>query len=128
MFRIVVIEDDPIMRKMLHKTLTPEGYECIMAPNAGLGIKFCQDNKPDLILLDVHLPDDNGIEVCKKLKADPGLRHIPILIMTGEASAVDKRIEGLEAGADDYILKPLSPKELISRLRGIIRAATKPTL
>lgn len=127
MYRIVIIEDDPIMRKLLSKELTPDGYECIMAPNAAAGLKACREDRPDMVLLDVHLPDHNGLDVCRNLKSDPALRHIPVLIITGEASAVDKRIEGLEAGADDYILKPFSPKELARRIRNIMRAGTKPS-
>ncbi len=127
MYRIVVIEDDQVMRKLLHKTLTSEGYECILTPNAAAGCKAVALEKPDLILLDVHLPDDNGIEVCRKLKSDEKLRHIPVLILTGEAYSVENRIDGLEAGADDYIIKPFSPKELVSRLKGILKASTKPS-
>lgn len=127
MYRIVVIEDDPTMRQLLSKRLAPEGFECVMTANATSGLKAVHDQKPDIILLDVHLPDRNGIEVCKTLKADPELRHIPVLIFTGESSGVDKKIEGLDAGADDYILKPFSPAELLKRLKNIVHAGIKPT-
>ena len=128
LYKILAIEDDMVMRKLLHKTMTSEGFECSLAATAAAGISACAQEKPDLVLLDVHLPDDNGIEGCRKLKADEQLRHIPVLILTGEAFTVENRIEGLEAGADDYILKPFSPKELISRIRGILKASTKPSI
>ena len=127
MYRILVIEDDSILRRLLANTLTPEGYEVIQAFNASLGLDACRREKPDLIVLDVNLPDGDGIDVCRKIKDDPAIRHIPILIMTGEATQVEKRMEGLEAGADDYILKPFSPKELLSRLRNVLKAAAGPT-
>lgn len=126
MYTVLIIEDDHIMRKMLSRTLTPE-YECIQTANASAGLKACAKEKPDLILLDVHLPDGNGLEVCREIKADASLRHIPIIILTGEASSIENRVEGLESGADDYILKPFSSKELMSRLKGILKTGTQPT-
>ncbi len=127
MYRILIVEDDPIMRKLLHKTLTPEGYECIMAANASAGMEACVRDRPDLLMLDVCLPDYNGIDLCRKIKADPSIRHIPVILITGEASEVERRMEGLEAGADDYILKPFKSKELLSRMKRIIKSAAKPT-
>lgn len=127
MYRIVVIEDDPIMRSLLSKRLKPEGYDCVLTHNAAAGLKACRSERPDAVLLDVHLPDENGIEVCRTLKKDPALRHIPVLIITGEAAGVEKKIEGLEAGADDYILKPFSTAELLKRLRNIVHTGTRPT-
>ncbi|MBI5244327.1 MAG: response regulator transcription factor [Elusimicrobia bacterium] len=115
------------MRKLLFKTLTPENYECILAHNAALGLQACRKEKPDLIILDVNLPDGNGIELCRKIKDDMAIRHIPILIMTGEAVQVENRTAGLEAGADDYILKPFDSAELLLRLKNLIRASSKPT-
>ena len=127
MYRIVIIEDDPTMRHLLSKKLAPEGFECHMAANGTLGLKACREQKPDIVLMDVHLPDHNGIELCKTIKSDPTLRHIPVLIFTGESSGVDKKIEGLDAGADDYILKPFSPAELLARLKKLVRAGIRPT-
>lgn len=127
MYRIVIIEDDPTIRQLLSKKLSPEGFDCVLMANATSGLKACRDHKPDVVLLDVHLPDQNGIEVCKTLKADPELRHIPVLIVTGESRGVEKKIEGLDAGADDYILKPFSPAELLRRLQNIVRSGIKPT-
>jgi len=127
MYRIVVVEDDSVMRRVLQQTLAAEGYECLLAFDAASGCATIAREKPDLVLLDVHLPDENGIEVCRKLKADEKLRHIPVVILTGEAFTVDNRIDGLEAGADDYIIKPFSSKELLSRIKGILKAGTRPS-
>lgn len=127
MYRIIVIEDDHVMRRLLHTTLTAEGYECLLTASALHGRETCVEEKPDLVLLDAQLPDANGIEVCRQMKADETLRHIPILILTGEAYSLESRIDGLEAGADDYILKPFSHKELISRIKGILKTSTRPT-
>lgn len=127
MYKIMVVEDDPVMRKMLSQSLAAEGYESIFAFGAAEALKTCLQERPDLILLDVNLPDGSGIDVCRRLKSDVKLRHIPVLILTGEASSVDCRVEGLEAGADDYVLKPCGVKELMARLKGILMAGVRPT-
>ena len=127
MYRILAIDDEPVVRKLLQKTFAGEGYDCFVASNVLEGLQTCSEVKPDIILLDVNLPDGNGIEVCRKLKNSPELRHIPILLLTGEASCVENRIDGLEAGADDYVLKPFLPLELAARVRGILKIGTRPT-
>lgn len=127
MFRILSIEDSPIMRQLLTQLLSAEGYECLTAGDGESGLKSCARNKPDLILLDVNLPDGNGIDVCRRLKADPTARHIPVLLVTGEACGLENRLQGFEAGADDYVLKPFNAKELLSRVKGILQASTRPT-
>lgn len=127
MYRILVIEDSPTMRQLLSKLLSGEGYECVTASDGAGGYKAVVQDKPDLILLDVNLPDDNGIELCRRLKGDSRVRHIPVLIITGEAHTVESRIDGLEAGADDYVIKPFKVKELLSRLKGILKAGSRPT-
>lgn len=127
MYRILAIEDDPIIRRLLQQSMTSEGFECVTAPSIAEGLAACERSKPDLVLLDVNLPDGDGIATCRKIKADPKLRHIPVLLLTGEASDVDHRVDGLEAGADDYILKPFLPRELTSRVKGILKRSTRPT-
>lgn len=128
MYRILLIEDDVLMQHMIVKTMTHEGFEVIAEPNIELGRKACIEKKPDLIILDVHLPDGNGIEFCGRLKADPLLKHIPVLLLSGEAVDVDSRIEGIEAGAEDYVVKPFDHRELASRIRNLLRSAAGPTL
>lgn len=127
MFRILAIEDDHIVRRSLSRTLAPEGYEVILAVNATSGLENVSRNKPDLILLDVNLPDGNGIDLCRKIKEDDKLRHVPILILTGESVSVENRVNGLEAGAEDYIIKPFSPKELLLRIKSILKQSAKPS-
>lgn len=127
LYRIVVIDDDPIIRKLFRKLLTAEGCECVLAEDAASGLKLCAEQKPDLILLDVHLQDGNGIEVCRAIKEDAMLRHIPVVIVTGEAFSIEERVDGLEAGAEDYVLKPFNPAELMARIKGILKTAVKPT-
>jgi len=121
MYDILAIEDDPIIRAAFNRVLQPEGYKLTLAENGVSGLQACILNKPDLVLMDVHLPDGNGIELCRKIKADPRVRHIPVFIITGEAVTVENRMEGFDSGADDYILKPFSPEELILRIRRILK-------
>ncbi len=128
MYRILTVDDDPMCRMICSKTFAPEGFEMITASNGSQGMKTCAASKPDLVLLDVNLPDGNGIEICRRLKADERLRHIPILLMTGEAVAVESCVEGLEAGAEDYIQKPFTPRELVSRVWAILKLSAKPRL
>lgn len=127
MYRILAIDDDAIIRRLLQQSMISEGYEFVMASTVAEGLAACERTKPDLILLDVNLPDGDGISTCKKIKADPKLRHIPVLILTGEASDVDHRVDGLQAGAEDYVLKPFLPRELVSRVKGILKRSTGPT-
>ena len=125
MYRILAIDDDAICRKICSKTLAPEGFEVLLAADATEGLRSCSHGKPDLVLLDVNLPDGNGIDVCRRIKADERLRHIPVLLMTGEAVAVENCVEGIEAGAEDYIRKPFGPAELVSRIKGVLKASVK---
>lgn len=127
MYRILAIDDDAIIRSLLQQAMTAEGYEFLTASTVAEGLAAAGRTKPDLILLDVNLPDGDGISTCRRLKADPALRHIPVLILTGEASDVDHRVDGIQAGAEDYVLKPFMPRELVSRVRGILRRSTGPT-
>ena len=125
-YRILVIEDDPIMQMILRDTIRAEGYECLLCPNAA-SAPAAAGQRPDLILLDIHLPDGNGKDVCRALKADAATRHIPVIMLTGEARSVEERVAGLEVGAEDYLLKPVSPKVLAARIKAILKVATKPT-
>ncbi len=120
MYRILIIEDDAVVRQTLEKLLKAENCEIFFATTASDGFSSCLQNKPDIVLLDVNLPDANGIEVCRKMKAEEKIKHIPVLIITGEAIDSKQRAEGLDAGADDYVLKPFSHKELILRIKRIL--------
>ncbi|HAH07858.1 MAG TPA: hypothetical protein DCM05_15265 [Elusimicrobia bacterium] len=127
MYRILAVEDDTIMQKTLRDIIRPEGFEFFLSPTGKEGIDAALKDKPDLILLDIHLPDMNGMDVCRAIKTDARTKHIPVVMLTGQAWEVNQRVQGLECGAEDYLLKPISPRVLVSRIRAILRAATKPT-
>lgn len=118
--KILIIEDDRDIVEMLKYNLEGEGYEIITAFNGKDGIDQASKQKPDLIILDIMLPVIDGFEVCKILKKNNATVHIPIIILSAKSQETDK-IVGLELGADDYITKPFSPRELIARIRAILR-------
>lgn len=123
--KILVVEDNKDIQKLLRLNLTQENFEVIPAFDAEEGLSLAQESSPDLIILDINLPKINGIELCRQLKSNPALRHIPILILTVRKEEVD-RIIGFELGADDYVTKPFSPRELILRIKAILRRQAKP--
>ena len=120
MFRAMVIDDDAAVRKLFRTKLSAEGWECREAANGRDGLEACRREKPDVLVLDVHLPDVNGIDLCRTLKADPELSHIRVLLASGEAIQAKSRTAGLEAGADDYVVKPFSLKEVFARLERLV--------
>ena len=119
-FKILVIEDDPAVSQSLHTALTREGYEVICKTEGGDGLNYAKKSQPHLILLDVRLPDGSGFDVCRQMRQH-GL-HQPIVMLTAQQNEMDK-VLGLEMGADDYITKPFSLRELLSRLRAQLRRA-----
>ncbi|MDO8806742.1 MAG: response regulator transcription factor [Elusimicrobiota bacterium] len=121
MYKLLIIEDEPIMAKVLKRMFTSEKYEVTNTNTAGEGFEACLKELPDLVLMDVHLPDGNGLDLCRKMKETPRIKHIPIIIMTGEATSVDCKMMGLESGAEDYVLKPFISEELIARVAGILK-------
>lgn len=122
--KILVVEDNKDIQKLLRLNLTQENFEVIQAFDGGEGLSLAQESSPDLIILDINLPKISGIELCRQLKSNPALRHIPILILTVRKEEVD-RIIGFELGADDYVTKPFSPRELILRMKAILRRQAK---
>ncbi len=127
MYRILSVEDDPMMQKLLQTALVAAGYEFRLSEDGRSALAVALSEKPDLILLDVNLPDMTGIEICRALKAEPKTRHIPVLMLTGEAREIVTRVEGLDVGAEDYMFKPISPRVLIARISSILKQAAKPT-
>lgn len=113
--KILVIEDDAVSLRLIEYALRKEGYEVLLAKNGLEGINKAQSKEPDLIILDIMLPGIDGFEVCHRLRANPQTAHLPILILSGKAHEAD-RATGLKLGADDYITKPVSPRELVSRI------------
>jgi diguanylate cyclase (GGDEF)-like protein len=118
--KILIVDDDPDIRDVLKLTLSEEDYEILEAGDGEEALKTVHDNQPDLILLDYKIPKVDGREVCRRIKKDLLLRHLPIIMVTGKGDISDK-VDGIDAGADDYIVKPFEPKELMARIRMILR-------
>jgi two-component system response regulator MprA len=116
--RILVIEDDDAVRAAVRRALLLGGYEVIQAPTGQEGLRHAQDDVPDAIVLDLGLPDIDGVEVCRTLRRAGN--RTPILMLTARAEVGD-RVDGLEAGADDYLVKPYDVRELQARLKAIMR-------
>src|SRR5512138_1998561 len=120
MSRILVIEDEPDLQKILAYNLRKEGYEVLQALDGSEGLRVARAQKPDMVLLDLMLPDLPGTEVCKALKAEAATRDIPILMLTAKGEEID-RVLGFELGAEDYVVKPFSVRELLLRVQAILR-------
>jgi two-component system, OmpR family, phosphate regulon response regulator PhoB len=120
MARIVVIEDERDLQRVLDFNLKEAGHEVLSAFAGRAGIELVVDRRPELVLLDLMLPDVSGTEVCKALKKNPRTQAIPILMLTARGEEID-RIVGFELGADDYVVKPFSVRELLLRIEAILR-------
>jgi two-component system phosphate regulon response regulator PhoB len=118
--KILVVDDEPDVTDLLAYTLKSKGFtvEAINNPNASVG--FARTFLPDLVILDVMMPELNGIQICRMLRTDPALKSAPVIFLTAKAEERD-RIQGLESGADDYVSKPFSTKELVLRVQSILR-------
>ncbi len=117
---VLIVEDEADIRDLLTFNLTREGFDTVEAEDGLKGLELARSRKPDIILLDVMLPKKDGFQVCRDLERDDSTRHIPIIMLTARGEEVD-RIVGLELGADDYVVKPFSVRELILRMRAILR-------
>jgi two-component system, OmpR family, phosphate regulon response regulator PhoB len=120
MARILVIEDEPDIREVLDYNLRTAGYDVIPAERGREGLTLAREQRPDLVLLDLMLPDLSGTEVCRAIKDDPSTRATPVVVLTARNSEID-RVVGFELGADDYVTKPFSVRELILRIRAVLR-------
>ena len=120
---ILVIEDEPDINKTISYNLLTEGFEPISAYNLLEADNWIQSNSPDLILLDLMLPDGSGLDFCKRIKSKDKFNNIPIIILTAKDDEVDK-VVGFELGADDYVTKPFSVRELILRIKAILKRKT----
>ncbi|MBM3804595.1 MAG: response regulator transcription factor [Acidimicrobiia bacterium] len=120
MKRILLIEDDPDIQDLVRYNLAREGYTVQTCSDGTTGLRSARNDRPDLILLDVMLPGLTGNEVCRKLKADLTTEAIPIIFLTARSDEIDKMI-GFEIGADDYVSKPFSPRELAARVKAVLR-------
>ncbi len=123
--KILIIEDESDVADLLLLNLRKAGFNASTAGDGASGLQKARDERPDFIILDLMLPKMSGLEVCRILKSDPATSHIPILMLTAKAEEID-RIVGLEFGADDYVTKPFSPREVMLRIRAILRRGEKP--
>ncbi|MDO9496494.1 MAG: MtrAB system response regulator MtrA [Nocardioides sp.] len=115
--RVLVVDDDASLAEMLTIVLRQEGFESRMCGRGDLAIEEFRDYRPDVVLLDLMLPGKDGIDVCKEIRAESG---VPIVMLTAKGDTVDV-VVGLESGADDYVVKPFKPKELVARIRARVR-------
>ena len=120
---VLIVDDEAAIREVLVTALEMAGYHTIEAANAQDAHSLVVDQKPDLILLDWMMPQVSGVELARRLKRDPLTAEIPIIMLTAKGEE-DHKISGLEVGADDYITKPFSPRELVARLKAVLRRST----
>ncbi|MBM3756785.1 MAG: response regulator transcription factor, partial [Acidobacteria bacterium] len=116
MKKILLIEDDSDLFALLKYNLEKEGYQFTGSQTGKGAVDLCRRERPDLILLDIMLPDSDGLEICRAIRAHTDLSHIPVIFLTARATETD-RIVGLEIGANDYIVKPFFVRELIARIK-----------
>src|SRR5207245_6949226 len=119
--KIVVCDDEDALAHLVSMTLGDAGYLCLRARDGEQALFLASVEQPDLMILDVMMPKVDGLQACRKLKADPLLSRIPILMLTSLAS-IDDKVKGLESGADDYLAKPFDLRELHARVRALIRS------
>ena len=126
MKKIALIEDDSDLYALLKYNLEKEGFMLVGSQTGKGAIELCRRERPDLILLDIMLPDSDGLDICKGIRSHPELAHLPVIFLTARASETD-RIVGLELGANDYIVKPFFIRELIARIKIQFRGQVAPT-
>ena len=122
---ILVVEDEPDIRELVRYNLDNAGFGVIEASDGESALRLARSERPALVILDLMLPEGDGLEICKILRSRPETANIPIVMLTAKAAEVD-RILGLELGADDYVTKPFSPRELSARIRAVLRRAETP--
>ena len=118
--RILVVDDEPDALELIQYNMKTAGYDVVTAADGEEALKKARSSNPSLVILDVMLPEVDGLEVCKSLRRDPVTAAIPIIMLTAKAAEID-RVLGLELGADDYLTKPFSPRELVLRVKSLLR-------
>jgi two-component system, OmpR family, response regulator MtrA len=120
--RVLIVDDDAALAEMLTIVLRNEGFEPVVCPTGDRALSMVREHRPELVLLDLMLPGKDGIDVCREIRAESG---VPIVMLTAKNDTVDV-VLGLESGADDYIVKPFKPKELVARIRARMRRYDEP--
>ncbi len=118
--RLVIIEDEADIVELVRYNFLKEGYEVRSFSRGKHGLEDLQRNPTDLVILDIMLPDQDGFEICRRLRADERLKTIPVIFLTAKGEEID-RVLGLEIGGDDYVVKPFSPRELVARAKAVMR-------
>ena len=118
--RVLIVEDEPDVVEMIRYNLHKAGYDVLVSGNGADALRQVRESRPDVILLDLMVPQLNGWEVCRRLKQDASTRSIPVIMVSGRTEEGDK-VLGFEMGADDYVTKPFSPRELLARVRAVLR-------
>jgi len=124
--KVLLIEDDADLFALLRYNLEKEGFSLVGSQTGKGAVELCRRERPDLIILDIMLPDSDGLEICRGIRAKPELASVPVIFLTARATETD-RILGLELGASDYIVKPFFIRELIARVKVHLRPATAPS-
>ncbi len=117
---ILVVEDEAPLAEVLRYNLEGEGFRVTVAPDGRTAMEKLEESPPDLVVLDWMLPEVSGLEICRTMRRRPELRDVPVIMLTAKGEEHD-RVRGLDAGADDYVVKPFSPKELVARVRAVLR-------
>jgi len=122
--KILVIDDDPAFAKLVGQTLAQKGYEVLSATSGGDGLRLLFDRRPDMVLLDVVMPGMDGWQTCSRIRE---ISDVPIIMLTGHEKTENDVVRGLDHGADDYVIKPVGSKELVARVKAIMRRAESPS-
>jgi two-component system phosphate regulon response regulator PhoB len=121
--RILVVEDEPDIQELIRYHLDQAGFQVETASDGNAALHSLRRRRPSLLVLDLMLPDRSGTELCREIRSDPDLKELPIIMVTARSDEVD-RLLGFELGADDYVAKPFSPRELVLRIRAVLRRAS----
>ena len=119
--RLLVVDDNPVVLMGLCEFLRSAGFEVIEARSGVEGLRFAREKSPDLVLLDVMLPDINGVDLCRRMKADPELRFLFVVLLSSSQTSTGSQVSGLDAGADGYIARPIENRELLARVQSLLR-------
>src|SRR5215831_7715607 len=120
--KVLVIEDERDIRELVRVNLEAEGFQVLEAGDGELGLSLVKTERPAVVVLDLMLPGLSGLEVCRRIRAEEGSTRAPVVMLTARSSESDK-VVGLEIGADDYVTKPFSPRELAARVKALLRRA-----
>ena len=123
---VLIVDDETDILELVRFHLEKEGLQCLDAADGETALRLAREQKPDLLVLDLMLPGIDGLEICRMLRKDSSTAHIAIIMLTAKAEEVD-RIVGLEMGADDYIVKPFSPREMVARVKAVLRRGREPS-